>query len=586
MQTNQEQLGRKLKENLRLNFLFSISTNVLAIPRRWLILLCLTILAIYALFLRFLHLLDPGHYYLISVDSHLFHWLSGRVVAGEPGYLNVGATSALHSGLTYPLAYISEAFSFVFGISSSDALDIVCKLIPPIVGIITLILIYMTASRTMNLRSALFSVFAWVIIGSAVLIGAAGYIDRDGLSMLLIMTGILIFCFSRGWKFSILGKDVGWFLTGVGILLIEGIVFLYWSFVGAVLILAPIIVYFAIRLLLGYFDHLEEEPSVRRRLNKAIRTVNWPTFVFIIICNGLVAVVSGQASFWLTFMVDMIQVAGTEENIIAEMSGITPGHILRFGFFLIPILLSLYLAWRRHSESTIFFACWFITMLVLSVFAQRVLLYSIPAACFLTGIGLAYLWNWMKYGQYRKLKKAGVILLLCVMILYSFTAYSLGSNPRTAVNAEWQDALTYIREETSQDSLIMTWWDWGYWILDLGQREPIVDNGYYGWDNPRLTDVATVYMTDDVGEAVGIMEKYNSKYFIMSTLDLDITKTIMRFAGVEEKYKGFETLPEETLMYKVLQGDFDNDGGLKVVYRSAPNSEVVILSPIQNENLS
>ena len=98
------------------------------LPGRWLLLLSLGVLAIYAFLLRCFHLLNSDHYYMISPDSYFFHWLSGKVMAGEElpaGALPGAITGILHSGLTYPLVYIAKATSYVFGLSSIDALDLV-----------------------------------------------------------------------------------------------------------------------------------------------------------------------------------------------------------------------------------------------------------------------------------------------------------------------------------------------------------------------------------------------------------------------------------------------------------------------------
>ena len=55
--------------------------------------------------------------------------------------------------------------------------------------------------------------------------------------------------------------------------------------------------------------------------------------------------------------------------------------------------------------------------------------------------------------------------------------------------------------------------------LDLGQRQPVVDNGYYYWDEKRLDDIAIAYTTTDPSEAAHIMDKYNADYLVFSWLD-------------------------------------------------------------------
>ena len=555
------------------------------LPGKWLLLLSLGGLAVYAFLLRCLHLFNSGHYYMLSPDSYFFHWLAGKVMAGEElpaGAMPGAITGVLHSGLAYPLAYISEAVSYVFGLSSADALDLVCKLLPPVLGIIIMVVIYLAAARIYNRRAGLFTAFAWAIIALGVVVSAAGYVDRDSLSILLVTTGALVFYLSRDWQLRIGNRDVGWLVAGLGVLAIEGTLYAEWSFVGPILLLAIILAYSAVRFLLGYFDELDKEPNVLRRIATAARKIGWRTLAVIILGHAIFAGVNTDmvVSSW-NFATAVASWVGRSD--IAEMQGITQWDILGFNFLLIPMAIALFLAWRRRDEGAIFFSCWFLCLLVLSLFAKRVLIHTAPAACLLSGVGLAFLWEWMKQGQYQPLKKAGVAALLCLLVLLSLSAYSLGSNPRVAVNEEWQDALAYIREGTPQEAIVMSQWSWGYWILDLGQRRPVVDNGFYGWDFERLHDTGLAYVTTEPSEAVRIMEKYGADYLVFSTLDKDIANTVLKRAGLEEEYKGLIGFPPDSLVSRVLDGEFDSEGGLEVVYRSFPDSEVFILGLVQSE---
>jgi hypothetical protein len=143
-----------------------------------------------------------------------------------------------------------------------------------------------------------------------------------------------------------------------------------------------------------------------------------------------------------------------------------------------------------------------------------------------------------------------------------------------APTEEWQDALTYLREETPPESEIMTNWGWGYWILDLGQRRPVVDNGYYYYDEERLHDVGLAYATTEPSEAAQIMEKYGADYLVFSSFDLEISGTILGWTGID----GVEhTFAENSLVVNALNGKFQSGARLDVVFRSAPDSEVVIL---------
>lgn len=558
----------------------------------------LGVVAAYAVLLRALHLLNTGHYYLLSPDSYVFHWLAGRVMAGEgppPDAPDAANIYTLHSGLAYPLAYIAKAVSSVFDMSSADALDLVSKFLPPLLAVIGIVVIYLAAARICNRRVGLFSAIAWALMLHALFIGAAGHVDRDGLTILLMMAAALLFYFSRNWHLNVSNRDVGWLVAGLGVLLIELLLYLEWTFVGPVLLLAVLVAYFVVRFLLGYLGRMETEPSAVRRLTSAISEVNWRTFALIIGGNIVVllavaALNPDQISSWWY----IVRVVGGGKLGVAELQGLRFWDFYAYHFLLIPMAVGLYLTWKRRDEGSIFFACWFLALLALSLFAARVVIMALPAACGLAGIGLAFLWDWQGWGRFRfqSLNKVGVIALLCLAVLLSANeAYYLGSHTGVAPQEDWQDALAYFSNPDNnvpKDAVIMAWWEPGKWILvlanrDLGQRRPLVDYGVYGYEKEKIRDVAEAFATSEPAVAAGLMEKYSydgrAVYLIVSTRERDdLASTIL---SLTEQYRGDDEFPAESLIVRSLNGEFESEGGLEVVHRSVPNSEVVVLGLTQ-----
>ena len=90
--------------------------------------------AVLAIGIRLLHLAHPGHHYILSPDSHFFHWQAARWLAGD------SVPVAWHGGLTYPLAYGARLVGFTCGLSDSSALRVVGTLLPPAIGLVGLVL--------------------------------------------------------------------------------------------------------------------------------------------------------------------------------------------------------------------------------------------------------------------------------------------------------------------------------------------------------------------------------------------------------------------------------------------------------------
>tara|TARA_B100000676_G_scaffold38150_1_gene36009 strand:+ start:498 stop:2777 length:2280 start_codon:yes stop_codon:yes gene_type:complete len=41
---------------------------------------------------------------------------------------------------------------------------------------------------------------------------------------------------------------------------------------------------------------------------------------------------------------------------------------------------------------------------------------------------------------------------------------------------DWKDTMNWIKENTSEDAIIASWWDYGYWITTLSERTTLADN--------------------------------------------------------------------------------------------------------------
>jgi dolichyl-diphosphooligosaccharide--protein glycosyltransferase len=126
------------------------------------------------------------------------------------------------------------------------------------------------------------------------------------------------------------------------------------------------------------------------------------------------------------------------------------------------------------------------------------------------------------------------VILITVFILASFNLFldpksssisvHLGS-PVTIASAstpfkysfpDWLEAVTWIRENTPPGSVILAWWDYGYWITTLGDRPTLIDNATINTTQVALVGRALI-SNDTV--ALPIMKRFNVSYVVVfSTL--------------------------------------------------------------------
>lgn len=58
---------------------------------------------------------------------------------------------------------------------------------------------------------------------------------------------------------------------------------------------------------------------------------------------------------------------------------------------------------------------------------------------------------------------------------------------------DWPDALSWIRNSTSPDAVIASWWDYGYWISTVGERASLADN--WTGNHTRIEMLADIFMS-------------------------------------------------------------------------------------------
>jgi len=72
------------------------------------------------------------------------------------------------------------------------------------------------------------------------------------------------------------------------------------------------------------------------------------------------------------------------------------------------------------------------------------------------------------------------------------TILNSGSHFNTSTN-DWPDAMQWLRENTPEDAVIASWWDYGYWISTLAERKTLADNStLLDW---QIRKIAATYMS-------------------------------------------------------------------------------------------
>jgi len=77
---------------------------------------------------------------------------------------------------------------------------------------------------------------------------------------------------------------------------------------------------------------------------------------------------------------------------------------------------------------------------------------------------------------------------------------------------DWIETLSWIRENIPENAVIISWWDYGYWISVMGNRTTVADNATL--NTTRIERIALMYLSNET-EAIRIMKELHGNYVLV-----------------------------------------------------------------------
>ena len=165
----------------------------------------------------------------------------------------------------------------------------------------------------------------------------------------------------------------------------------------------------------------------------------------------------------------------------------------------------------------------------------------------------------------------GVIILLIIPLSFSpnTTIFAMTDNPPVILNGgtlfndnftDWNDSLNWIKQNTPEDSVIATWWDYGYWIQTKAERASLADNSTLV-DHVIKKIAKTFLSTPEQGWTS--LQEMQADYFVVFIASERLTVTgnenqplyILRGGGDESKKQWFIKIANEP-----VEKHLHNDG--------------------------
>ncbi len=342
--------------------------------------------------------------------------------------------------------------------------------------------------------------------------------------------------------------------------------------------------------MMGLYVKSVTEPKNHRKA-LIISLVAFALLGLFVVSTGLIPSISGR---YLTAIFPFQRTADPLVESVAEHQ--TSAGVYFFTSFWILIFLGVFGAFMMLKKKTIFSAYALIlgiTSLYVASSFSRLMVYASIAFSILAGIGFSELsFSLLKpvapitkrkikaYALRPEVKVFSAIFIIALLASanyywlpqydapVSIVISGLQYDPGFAV-PDWLEALTWIRENTPENAVIIAWWDYGYWITVMGNRTSLADNATI--NSTRIQEIGRLFLSNET-EAKGIIKElvgdrpayiavlFSATRYQNLVLIGGISPYLLNLGGDEGKINWFAAIP------RLNVSQFVDDNGLPTEY--------------------
>jgi dolichyl-diphosphooligosaccharide--protein glycosyltransferase len=216
------------------------------------------------------------------------------------------------------------------------------------------------------------------------------------------------------------------------------------------------------------------------------------------------------------------------------------------GFLVLVVPFGLYAAFRREAETDLLMIVFTLTAIYFCGSMIRLALLLAPAAAVVGAYGLIVTLSpfrtvyWQRPILTRRRRRitppttrgfATVTYICILLLLLMTTVISLdyvnrmgpaeivpGQRDLASGDVEWYyrdylETFSWMRTHTPADSIVVSWWDYGYWIRVTGNRSSVADNGTI--NKTQIAWIGRMMMERNPLEALRIARRWEADYLLV-----------------------------------------------------------------------
>ena len=255
-------------------------------------------------------------------------------------------------------------------------------------------------------------------------------------------------------------------------------------------------------------------------------------------------------SFW-TIMISSVLFSRISSDSI--MNGT---NIISQTVYIVGMLGSLgFFAWLYFREKIklkaelAFIISWMFFTLLSGRAAQRLFFAITPLVCFMAGFFIVKTWNYFRNTREEILRPILAVLLILSIVGASVSVYgfekSISEQAKytgPSAHYQWQGAMSWVRDNTEEESRFIHWWDYGYWVETLGDRPATTDGGHAigHWDHL----IGRYLLTTPYPEtAYSLMKTHEISYLLIDPTDFGKYSAYSSIGSDESGQDRFSSIP-------------------------------------------
>ena len=175
----------------------------------------------------------------------------------------------------------------------------------------------------------------------------------------------------------------------------------------------------------------------------------------------------------------------------------------------------------------------------------------------------------------RSSRLLAAVLFLLLVLPTAWDAASFAQSTPPAVAGDWAESLAWLKENSNTTSFfeapqktaeysVMSWWDYGNWILYLAER-PVVANNFQA----GVADAAKFYLSESEEEATAVLDARGSRYIFvdydliygkLAALTTWANEDLSSYMRMEDYGSQYSVTPQERLFNTTLARLYLFDG--------------------------